>query len=129
MLDFKALNRLNGSQEGLTVECAMDGHFEPAAAVVYLHGYLDHSNSIEFADAVLDFFAADWEGHPFVLDLSELQYISSSGIGTFTTIRVQADHKNSPLYLLKMNSKVRSVFDQLGFSSFFNIVDNLESIR
>lgn len=128
MLDFSTLNRLNDNQEGLTIECSMDERFEPAAAVVSLQGYLDHSNSIEFADAVLDFFGTEWENHPFILDLGGLQYISSSGIGTFTTIRVQADHKNSPFYLLKMNSKVRGVFDQLGFASFFNIVDDLESI-
>jgi anti-sigma B factor antagonist len=128
MLDFSTFNRLNDNQEGLTVQCSMNDKFSPAAAVVSLKGYLDHSNSIEFADAVLDFFGADWEDNPFILDLSELQYISSSGIGTFTTIRVQADHKNSPFYLLKMDPKVRGVFDQLGFSSFFNIIEDLENI-
>ncbi|MDC7234712.1 MAG: STAS domain-containing protein [Spirochaetales bacterium] len=128
MLDFSALNRLNDSQEGLSVQCSMNDQFSPAAAVVSLKGYLDHSNSIEFADAVLDFFSGDWENHPFILDLEGLQYISSSGIGTFTTIRVQAEHKNSPFYLLKMDNKVRSVFDQLGFTSFFNIIDSLESV-
>lgn len=128
MLDFSSLKRLNENQDGLAVECSMNEQFNPPAAVVSLKGYLDHSNSIEFADAVLDFFGADWEDNPFILDLSGLQYISSSGIGTFTTIRVQADHKNSPLYLLKMDSKVRSVFEQLGFSSFFNIIEDIETL-
>lgn len=128
MLDFSTLNRLNENQEGLAVQCSMNDQFDPPAAVVSLKGYLDHSNSIEFADAVMDFFGSDWEDHPFILDLSGLQYISSSGIGTFTTIRVQADHKNSPFYLLKMDTKVRGVFDQLGFSDFFNIIEDLGSI-
>lgn len=128
MLDFSTLIRLNENQDGLAVQCSLDEQFNPPAALVSLKGYLDHSNSIEFADAVMNFFGTDWEDHPFILDLSGLQYISSSGIGTFTTIRVQADHKNSPFYLLKMDAKVRGVFDQLGFSSFFNIIEDLETI-
>jgi len=128
MVDFSSLIRLNDLQEELMVQCVLDSRFTPPAAVLSLHGVLDQSNTIEFAEGIMDFFAGEWKENPVILELSELQYISSSGIGSFTTIRVQAEHKGSPLYLAGMNSRIRGVFDQLGFSSFFNIVSSIGDI-
>lgn len=128
MMDFSVFTQLNDQQEGLIIQCSLDERFSPPAGILSFEGILDHSNTIEFAEAVMEFFGGEWEEHPLILDLSGLQYISSSGIGSFTTIRVQADHKSSPLYLLNMNTKIRTVFDQLGFSSFFEIIDDLQEI-
>jgi len=129
MIDFSALTGLNDLQEELEISCMLDEGFSPSGVVISLRGVLDQSNTIEFAEAVMDFFNGNWKEHPLFLDLSELQYISSSGIGSFTTVRVQSEHKGSPLYLVDMNVRVRSVFDQLGFSSFFNIIDSIEDVR
>ncbi len=128
MIDFSALEAFSGDQEHLRLNCTLDTRFDPPAALITMKGYLDHSNSIEFADAIVDFFNGDWKRHPVVLDLENLQYISSSGLGSFTTIRVHAELKESPFYLLKMNGKVRTVFEQIGFSSFFNIIESLEEV-
>ncbi len=126
MIDFTPLEEFSESQENLHLICSLDESFDPSAAVISLKGYLDHSNSIEFAEAVVDFFNGEWKKNPVILDLENLQYISSSGLGSFTTIRVQAELKESPFYLLKMKGKVRKVFDQIGFSSFFKMIDSLQ---
>jgi len=126
MIDFSSFIRFNNLQEGLEIHCSVNDQFSPPAAIFSLRGILDQSNTIDFAETLMEFFRGEWEGHPLFLDLSELQYISSSGIGSFTTIRVQAERKKSPLYLLGMNVRVRAVFDQLGFSSFFHIIDSVE---
>ena len=126
MIKLSSFSHLNTLQEGLVIHSSLDERFSPPAVILAFEGVLDQSNTIEFAEAVMEFFGGSWKNNPIVLDLSDLQYISSSGIGSFTTIRVQADHKGSPLYLMNMNMKVRGVFDQLGFSSFFSNIDSLD---
>lgn len=128
MIDLEVLNRANDILEGLEIEASQENLNGSQSIIISLRGILSHMNTSEFADKIMEFFQGDWKEYPLILDLEKLQYISSSGIGSFSTIRMQADHKNSPLYLIQMNSKVRQVFDQLGFSSFFEILDSLEDI-
>ncbi len=129
MIDFDVLNRANDLIDDLKIEAVLDTTGNQDRILIRLQGVLGHLNTVEFADRIIEFFQGDWKGIPIIIDLKDLQYISSSGIGTFTTIRMQADHKNSDLYLLKMNQKVRQVFDQLGFSSFFRLIDSLEELQ
>ena len=128
MVDLDILNRANDFLDDLKIDAFLDSTADQDRIYIRLQGVLGPLNTAEFAERILEFFQDDWKEIPIVMDLKDLQYISSSGIGTFTTIRMQADHKNSDLYLLQMNQKVRHVFDQLGFSSFFNLIDSLESI-
>ena len=128
MVDLDVLNRANDLIDDLKIEAVLDKATGQERILIRLQGVLGHLNTAEFAERILEFFQGDWKGIPIIMDLEDLQYISSSGIGTFTTIRMQADHKNSDLYLLKMNQKVRQVFDQLGFSSFFKLIDSLEEL-
>ena len=128
MIDISSLNHANDILEDLEIIASVEDDYIPERISIRMNGVLSHSNTAEFTDSIMDFFNGDWKRAVIIMDLSRLQYISSSGIGAFTTIRMQADHKESPLYLLSMNPKVRQVFDQLGFSSFFRIIDSPEEI-
>jgi len=128
MININVLNQLNDTLEELEVHAELDREKHPHKVIIRLKGYLNHLNTADFAEGIMEFFRGDWKDLIIVLDLSELLYISSSGIGSFTTIRMQADHKDCPLYLAGMNDKVNAVFEQLGFSAFFNLIDSPEAL-
>ncbi len=55
-----------------------------------------------------------------------LNYVSSTGIGSFTAFLKLVKPRGGDLVLLEIQPKVYEVFQLLGFSQFFNIKDNLE---
>jgi hypothetical protein len=55
-----------------------------------------------------------------------LNYVSSTGIGSFTAFLKSAKPRGGDLVLLEIQPKVYEVFQLLGFSQFFNIKDNLD---
>lgn len=92
--------------------------------VVKLTGYIDTYNSNFFTkqmDKVLE------KGfYKIAFDCSEVSYISSTGIGSFTAVlRVVKTHEGE-LAFYGMLPKVYEIFSLLGFSQFFRILDTLE---
>ncbi len=63
-----------------------------------------------------------------VFDMDRLKYISSSGIGAFTNILVSADRYGYRIVLYRVSVNVKSVFDTLGFSQFFRLMDDWEDL-
>ena len=55
-----------------------------------------------------------------------LNYVSSTGIGSFTAFLKAVKPRGGDLVLLEIQPKVYEVFQLLGFSQFFNIKDNLD---
>jgi hypothetical protein len=55
-----------------------------------------------------------------------LNYVSSTGIGSFTAFLKGVKPRGGDLVLLEIQPKVYEVFQLLGFSQFFNIKDNLD---
>ncbi len=128
MIDLSVFDTANETLPDLRIETELVDTVKPVQVKIALIGVLSHTNTADFTDCIMSFFQNDWKNAVIILDLSKLQYISSSGIGSFTTIRMQVDLKDSTLYLLNMNSKVRQVFDQLGFTAFFTVIESQEEI-
>ncbi len=128
MIDISPFEIANDTLADLRLSARIEEVSSRERIIISMEGVLSHTNTAEFTDCIIGFFQTDWKGAVIVLELSGLQYISSSGIGAFTTIRMQADLKDSDLYLLNMNAKVRKVFDQLGFTAFFKLIDSFEDI-
>ena len=128
MIDITPFEIANDTLADLRLRARSEKDSSRERIVIAMEGVLSHTNTAEFTDCIIGFFQSDWREAEIILELSGLQYISSSGIGAFTTIRMQADLKDSALYLLNMNSKVRKVFDQLGFTAFFKLIDSIEEI-
>ena len=61
----------------------------------------------------------DSEGHDIILDLSKLEYISSSGLRLFLGLLKNARAKKSTVFLTGMNDEIKQVFDEIGFTSLF----------
>lgn len=87
--------------------------------VATLIGRLDTPASIELAEQ-FDILAGK-AGGTVVLDCSQLEYISSSGLRLFLTLRKAAATKGGKVIIRDINYDVRSVFMITGFLNLFEI--------
>jgi anti-anti-sigma factor len=92
--------------------------------VLYLMGYIDTYNSNNFQKRVGKAIEAGFTR--IIFHCAELNYVSSTGIGSFTAFLKQVKPLGGDLVLLEVQPKVYEVFQLLGFSQFFNIMDRLE---
>ncbi len=84
-----------------------------------LVGYLDTYNSKPFQDYVNDIKSKGY--HNIIMDCSGLNYVSSTGLGSFTAFNRTLLPKNGDLILVNLIPKVFEVFKLLGFLNFFKI--------
>ncbi len=91
--------------------------------VLFLTGYIDTYNSNFFQKRVTKAIEANFT--KLIFNCSGLNYVSSTGIGSFTAFLKAVRPRGGDLVLLEIQPKVYEVFQLLGFSQFFNIKDNL----
>jgi anti-anti-sigma factor len=92
--------------------------------VLYLTGYIDTYNSNIFQKRVQK---AIEKGFVYLIfHCGGLNYVSSTGIGSFTAFLKAVKPRNGNLALLDIQPKVYEVFQLLGFSQFFNIRESLD---
>jgi len=92
--------------------------------VLFLTGYIDTYNSSYFQKRVQK--AVEGGYIRLIFNCGSLNYVSSTGIGSFTAFLKSVKPRGGDLVLLEIQPKVYEVFQLLGFSQFFNIKDNLE---
>lgn len=92
--------------------------------ILYLTGYIDTYNSNFFQKRVNRAVEAGFTR--LVFHCGGLNYVSSTGIGSFTAFLKAVKPRGGDLVLLEIQPKVYEVFQLLGFSQFFNIKDNLD---
>jgi len=93
--------------------------------VVVLTGYIDTYNSNFFQKQVQQVIEAGFIR--LIFNCSGLNYVSSTGIGSFTTFLKAVKPQGGDVVLLEIQPKVYEVFQLLGFSQFFTIKDTLDS--
>ena len=88
--------------------------------VAQLSGRLDTAAASEIAP---DFQAlAEQAAKHIILDCAELEYISSSGLRLFLTLRKESAAKGGKLQVRAINADIRQVFMMTGFISLFEII-------
>jgi anti-sigma B factor antagonist len=92
--------------------------------VLYLTGYIDTYNSNFFQKRVTKAVEANYVR--LIFNCSGLNYVSSTGIGSFTAFLKAVKPRGGDLVLMEIQPKVYEVFQLLGFSQFFNIKDSLD---
>jgi anti-sigma B factor antagonist len=95
----------------------------PPGLTLELAGSLDGNNSLGFGAVARAALQAVGSGDALILDLRSLTYISSTGVGAFTTLLAEAKRRETFLFLRGMQARVKSVFDVLGFSEFFSFLE------
>ena len=95
--------------------------------VLYLNGYIDTYNSNAFQKRVNKTIEAGFV--KLVFHCSGLNYVSSTGIGSFTAFLKAVKPRSGDLVLVEIHSKVYEVFQLLGFAQFFNIKGSLDEAK
>jgi len=89
-------------------------------SIVYLKGFLDAHTAPEFETALQQL--VDESRVKIVVNLAELAYISSAGLGVFMGFIEDIRQKDGDIKLAEPTEKVFRVFDLLGFPVLFEIV-------
>jgi len=96
----------------------------PRCLMLALTGYIDTYNSNFFQKRIQK--AIEGGFVRLIFECGGLNYVSSTGIGSFTTFLKAVKPQGGDLVLLDIQPKVFEVFQLLGFSQFFNIRESIE---
>jgi anti-anti-sigma factor len=92
--------------------------------ILALNGRIDTENFAYFQKHVQKSVDAGFKR--LIFNCGGLEYVSSTGIGSFTSFLKMLKPKGGDMVLLEIQPKVYEVFQLLGFSQFFAIKKNLE---
>ena len=83
-------------------------------------GRLDTAAAVQTAEDVKPLLEAS--DREIILECSQLEYISSSGLRIFLSIRKEAATHGSKVIVRNINADIRQVFMMTGFISLFEII-------
>ena len=89
------------------------------AVILALSGKLDATTAKTFEDRILGVINLGTQR--LVVDLSQLDYVSSSGLRVFILAAKRLQTVGGKIVLCSMKDHVRQVFDLAGFSSMLSI--------
>ncbi len=92
--------------------------------LIHLDGYIDTYNSGILQSRIEKAIGADFIY--LIFQCTNLNYVSSTGIGAFTSFLKALTPKGGELVLLQLQPKVYEVFQLLGFAQFFNVHPSLD---
>jgi anti-sigma B factor antagonist len=116
------------SQQSIVIKDSLRIYIEEDSSdstliILNLKGFIDTYNSADFQREVNKLIES---GRIKILfNCSELNYVSSTGIGAFTAFLKSVKQKKGDIVLSFLQPKVFEVFQLLGFSKFFNISSNI----
>jgi anti-sigma B factor antagonist len=87
--------------------------------VLALLGKLDATTSKTFENKLLADIASGEQ--KFLIDLSQLEYVSSSGLRVFLLAAKRLSNSNGKIVLCSLKDHIRQVFELAGFSSILSI--------
>lgn len=87
--------------------------------VAYFQGRLDTAATPQTEKDLAPL--SNCEGKNIILDCSELEYISSSGLRLFLNVLKNAKAVGSHVYVSNMSANIRSVFTMTGFLNLFEL--------
>jgi anti-sigma B factor antagonist len=91
-------------------------------AVIRVKGFLDAHTFEKLEEAIREVF--DSGCYKLVVDLAKVDYISSAGAGVFIGARSEGQENGGDVILFRPTEGVREVFDLLGLTQIFKIVED-----
>ncbi len=92
--------------------------------IASLSGYVDTYNSTFFQKQLMKIL--DGSFFKLILDCSELQYVSTTGVGVFADTAHAVQTSGGDFVLVNLKSQVYEVFQILGFSQYFIFKDTIK---
>jgi anti-anti-sigma factor len=96
----------------------------PDAVTLALKGRLDGTSSSAFEARMLAHIDAG--DHRIIIDMTELDYISSVGMRVFMLAAKRLKPLGGRIVLCALQPSIRQVFDMAGFSAIFAIAETRE---
>lgn len=87
--------------------------------IIYLNGFLDAHTAGELEKAIEQ--SINEQKYKLLINFENLEYISSAGLGVFMSFIEEIRDKGGDIKMTRMNDKVFSIFDLLGFPMLFDI--------
>lgn len=106
----------------LTID--IDGVSGTDITKVTVQGFLD-AHTVPEMEKVIQDLIHDGK-YKIIVDFKELSYISSAGLGVFMSVIGDVKSNDGDIVLMEMPPKIYKVFDLLGFTEIFTIVENEE---
>ena len=97
---------------------------EGGVVVLRLSGALDAHNFDEVDNIFQELFAED--SYKIVLDMEDVSYISSAGVGTLVNSTMQCKENGGNLVLIKISDRLREVLTELGLLDILQHADDLK---
>jgi len=95
--------------------------------IIYLNGRLDVHLSSKI-EKELQKLIQKYTKENFIIDLSDVEYMSSSGLRVLVaTMRLLTNNGNRKMKLSNLNSAVMKVFEVVELMDMFDIYDSIES--
>ncbi len=95
---------------------------QPDVTIVKVEGYLDAHTFEQLEETITDLFGQ--KKYKIIVDLSKVEYISSAGAGVFIGALSEAQEHGGNIVLMNPTTNVREVFDLLGLTQIFAVVDD-----
>ena len=92
--------------------------------ILKVNGEIDASNSVQLDESIRDL--AENGAKSILVDGSELEYISSAGLGVFMSYLEEFQDKGIQLKIFSLSPKVFEVFRILGLDQLISIVSTKE---
>lgn len=96
------------------------------AQIIRISGEIDVYNSFEVKTAVEDLLRAGKK--QIAIDLSQVPYIDSSGLGALITAQSRIDRDGGRFFLIRPSEQIRNVFTLTKMGGFFRIVSSADEI-
>lgn len=90
-------------------------------------GEVDASSSLELDNAISQ--AVESGNKQFLVDCSQLEYISSAGLGVFMSYIEDFKNNGITMILFGLNDKVANVFQILGLDQLLSIKESKEEAK
>jgi anti-sigma B factor antagonist len=88
-------------------------------SILRLKGFLDAHTAPNFEQAIQELI--EESRYKIVISMSDLNYISSAGLGVFMGFIEEIRDNSGDIKLTNMSEKVYKVFDLLGFPALYQI--------
>ena len=96
-------------------------------SILYIKGYLDAHTAPHLENALQEL--VDDQRFNIIVNFSELNYISSAGLGVFMGFIENIRENDGDIKLTNMNQKIYRVFDLLGFPTLYEIFEDEAEAR
>lgn len=91
---------------------------------IIVSGEIDASSSIHLDNAFVD--ALEQKSRKIIVDCTQLNYISSAGLGVFMSYIEDFDASQIKLAIYGLSPKVKNVFEILGLDQLLQLVEKEE---